>query len=61
MSAHVLLKLLDKLGKSDKKRDLQGILSLSRSEFNNFNNTGARILDSIYHMASKLLKLAFMA
>ena len=61
MSAHVLLKLLDKLGKSDEKRDLQGILSLSRSEFNNFNNTGARILDSIYHMASKLLKIAFMA
>ena len=52
MSAHVLLKLLDELGKSDEKRDLQGILSLSRSEFNNFNNTGARILGSRYHMAS---------
>ena len=61
MSAHVLLKLLDELGKSDEKRDLQGILSLSRSEFNIFNNTRARILDSRYHMASKLLKIAFMA
>ena len=31
-------------------------LSLFRNEFNKFNNTGARMLDSIYHMTSKLLK-----
>ena len=32
------------------------ILSLFRSEFNKFNNTGARMLDSIYHMTLTLLK-----
>ena len=30
MSAHVLLNLLKKLGKRDKMRDLQSILSLSQ-------------------------------
>ena len=34
---------------------LPSILSLFRNEFNEFNNTGARMLDSIYHMALKLL------
>ena len=33
----------------DKLRGLQRILSLFRKEFNKFNNTRARILDSIYH------------
>ena len=28
-------------------------------EFNKFNNTGARMLYSIYHMTLKLLKIAF--
>ena len=31
-------------------RSLPSILSLFRNEFNKFNNTGARMLDSIYHM-----------
>ena len=47
MSAHVLLDLLKKLGKRDKMRGLSSILSLFRNEFNEFNNTRARILDSI--------------
>ena len=47
MSVHVLLILLNEFGKGDKKRGLPSILSLFRSEFNQFNNTGARILDSI--------------
>ena len=47
MSAHVLLNLLNKLGKRDKMRGLPSFLSLSCNELNNFNNTGARILDSI--------------
>ena len=51
MSVHVLLNLLNKLGKRDKMR---GILSLFRNEFNKFNNTRARILDSIYHMTNTL-------
>ena len=45
MSAHVLLNLLNKLGKSDKMRGLPNILSLFRNKFNNkFNNAGARML-----------------
>ena len=50
MSAHVLLNLLNELGKRDKMRGLPSILSLFRNEFNKFNNTGAQMLDSIYHM-----------
>ena len=54
MSAHVLLNLLNKLGKRDKMRGLPSILSLFRNEFNKFNNTRARMLDSIYHITSGL-------
>ena len=49
MSAHVLLNLLNELGKRDK---MPSILSLFRNEFNKFNNTRARMLDSIYHMTN---------
>ena len=55
MSAHVLLNLLNELGKRDKMRGLPSILSLFRYEFNKFNNTRARMLDSIYHMTLILL------
>ena len=55
MSAHVLLNLLNELGKRDKMRGLPSILSLFRNEFNKFNNTRARMLDSIYHMTFRLL------
>ena len=54
MSAHVLLNLLKKLGKRDKMRGLPSILSPFRNEFNKFNNTRARMLDSIYHMTLRL-------
>ena len=54
MSVHVLLNLLNELGKSDKMRGLSSILSLFRNEFNKFNNTRARMLDSIYHMTTTL-------
>ena len=47
MSAHVLLNLLNELGKSDIMRDLLSILSLFCNEFKKFNNTEARMLDSI--------------
>ena len=50
ISAHVLLKLLNVLGKKDKMRGLPSILSLFRNEFNKFNNTRARMLDFIYQM-----------
>ena len=55
MNAHVLLILFYELGKRDKIRGLPSILSLFRKEFNNFNNTRARMLDSIYHMTFRLL------
>ena len=55
MSAHVLLNLLNELGKRDKMRGLPSILSLFRNEFNKFNNTRARMLDSIYHMTLRFL------
>ena len=35
-------------------RGLPSILSPFPNEFNKFNNTGARMLDSIYHMTLKL-------
>ena len=41
MSAHVLLNLLNELGKRDKMRGLPSILSLFRNQFNKFNITGA--------------------
>ena len=54
MSAHVLLNLLNELRKRDKMRGLPSILSFFRNEFNKFNNTRARMLDSIYHMTLRL-------
>ena len=54
MSAHVLLNLLNELRKRDKMRGLPSILSLFRNEFNKFNNTRARMLDSIYQMKNTL-------
>ena len=47
--AHVLLNLLNELGKRNKMRGLPSILSLFRNGFNKNNNTRARMLDSIYH------------
>ena len=54
MSAHVILNLLNELGKRDKMPGLPSILSLFRNEFNKFNNTRARMLDSIYYMTNTL-------
>ena len=54
MSVHVLLNLFNELGESYKMRGLLSILSIFRNEFNKFNNTRARILDSIYHMTNTL-------
>ena len=56
MGAHVLLNLLNELRKRDEMRGLLSILSPFRNKFNKFNNTGARMLDSIYQMTLKLLK-----
>ena len=56
MSAHVLLNLLNELGKCHEMRGLQNNLSLFHNEFNKFNNTGARMSDSIYHMTLEFIK-----
>ena len=55
MSAHVLFNSLNELEKRDKMQGLPSILSLSCKEFNKFNSTRARMLDSIYHMTFRLL------
>ena len=55
MSAHVLFNLLIELGKGDKLRGLPSILFLFRNKFDIFNNTRARMLDSIYHVTLRLL------
>ena len=55
MSAHVLFNFLNEFGKRDKMRGLPSILTLFRNEFNKFNNTSARMLESFYHMTLRLL------
>ena len=50
MGAHVLLNLLNKMGKDIKCQAWRAFVSLFRSEFNNLNNTGAWMLEYIYHM-----------
>ena len=54
MSAHVLLNFFSELRKRNKMRGLSSILTLFRNGFNKFNNTGAQMLDSIYHITLKL-------
>ena len=53
MRAHVLLNLLNELGKREKMQGLQSILLLFRNKFSKFNNTGARMLDYLYRMTLK--------
>ena len=55
MGARVLLNLLIKLRIKHEMLGLLSILSLFRLEFNKFNNTGARMLDSVYHITLRLL------
>ena len=50
IKAHVLLNLLKELKKRDKMRGWSRIVSQQCNEFNKFNNTGVRMLDSINHM-----------
>ena len=53
MSAHVLLNLLNKIGKKIRCKALLSILLVFPDEFNKFNNTGARMQSSIYQMTLK--------
>ena len=53
MSVHVLLNLLNELGKKIRCEALQSILSVVPNNVNKFNDTGARMQDSIYPMSPK--------
>ena len=53
MSAHVLLNLLNELGKKTRCEALPSILSVFPNKLNKFNNTGAQMQDSIHHMTLK--------
>ena len=60
MSAHVLLNLLNELGKRDKMRGLPSILSLFRNELNKFNKnmiTNVRF----YLSYDKYFEISFLA
>ena len=48
------IEFIKRVGERDKMRGLPSILSLFRNELNKFNNTRARMLDSIYHMTNTL-------
>ena len=62
MSAHVLLDLLNELGKKIRCEDLPSILSIFFNVMNKFNNTGALMQDSILRMTLKsLILLAYFA
>ena len=50
------IKFIKLVGKSDKMQGLPNILSLFHNKFNKFNNTRVGMLDSIYHLTSKLIK-----
>ena len=51
----MIYRIINEFGISSKMRGMPSILSPFRNEFNKFNNTGARMLDSIYHMTYRLL------
>ena len=54
MPAHVLLNSLNELGKKIRCEALPpASYRLSPNEFQNFNNTGARMQNCIYHMTLK--------
>ena len=59
MSAHVLLNLLNELGKRDKMRGLPSILSLFRNEFNKvkYKSTNVRF----YLSYDKYFEISFLA
>ena len=61
LSAHVLLHLLSELGKEIKCEACQACLSLCQNVLNKYNDTGARMLDYIYDMTLKVIKITFLA
>ena len=59
MTAHILLNSLNELRKKrSNARQVSHFISFS-IEFNKFDNTGARMLDSIYHMTFNFFENIF--
>ena len=56
MNTQRFIEFIKELRKRDKMLGLPSILFLFRNKFNKFNNTGARMLDSKYHMTLEILK-----
>ena len=46
----MFIESIKRIRESDKMRGLLGIFLIFCNEFNKFNNTRARLLDSIYHI-----------
>ena len=57
MSAHVLLNLLNELGKRDKMLGLPSILSIFRNKFNKYKSTNVRF----YLSYDKYFEIWFLA
>ena len=55
-----LLNLLNELRKSNKMQGLPSILSFFRKVFNIFKNTGAPMIDSIYHMTLNYFEITLL-
>ena len=56
----MFFEFVKRVGKRNKMRSLSSILSLFRNEFDKFNNTGAWILDYIYHMTINYFEIVFV-
>ena len=61
MECSSCIEFIERVEENDKMRGLPSILSLFRDKFNTFNNTGARMLDSIYHSTYHYLKITCLA
>ena len=61
MRAPVLLNSFNELRKRYQLRACRHLSLFGGNEFNKFNNIGARMLDSIFHMTFIYLKIAFLA
>ena len=50
MLAHVILNLLNELGKTIKFEECRAFCHFFHNKFNKFNNTRAQMIDNVYHM-----------
>ena len=57
MSAHILLNLLDELGKRDKMRGLPSILSLFRNKFKEAKSATMKFFEIFYFLFKSFVKV----